>query len=60
MAVPTSEPNLLYVDLDGEHAFAIKGDVATIGRSPDQNLVLKEAFVSRRHALMANEYRELL
>jgi len=55
MAVPTSEPNLLYVDLDGEHAFAIKGDVATIGRSPDQNLVLKEAFVSRRHALITRQ-----
>lgn len=50
MAVSTSAPNLQYVDLDGEHTFAIHGDSTTIGRSPDQDLVLKEAFVSRRHA----------
>lgn len=52
MPVPTSGPTLHYVDLDGEHAFSIGGDTATIGRSPDQDLVLKEAFVSRRHALI--------
>jgi phosphoserine phosphatase RsbU/P len=46
-------PTLQYVDLDGEHTFAIQGDSISIGRSPDQDLVLKEAFVSRRHALIS-------
>jgi serine phosphatase RsbU (regulator of sigma subunit) len=55
MAVPTSAPTLHYVDLDGEHTFAIHGDSTTIGRSPDQDLVLKEAFVSRRHALITRQ-----
>jgi len=36
MAVPTSVPNLQYVDLDGEHTFAMQGDSTTIGRSPDR------------------------
>ena len=53
MAVPTTAPTLQYVDLDGEHTFAIQGDSISIGRSPDQDLVLKEAFVSRRHALIS-------
>ena len=53
--MPTSVPSLHYVDLDGEHTFAINGDSATIGRSPDQDLVLKEAFVSRRHALITRQ-----
>jgi phosphoserine phosphatase RsbU/P len=52
MAVASDLPTLHYMDLDGEHTFAIKGDSAAIGRSPDQDLVLKEAFVSRRHALI--------
>ena len=52
---PSSTPTLHYVDGDGEHAFAVRGDSATIGRSPDQNLVLKEAFVSRRHALITRQ-----
>jgi phosphoserine phosphatase RsbU/P len=53
MPVPTAAPTLQYVDLDGEHTFPIHGDSISIGRSPDQDLVLKEAFVSRRHALIS-------
>lgn len=48
-------PILKYFDLDGEHLFSINGDAATIGRSPDQDLVLKEAYVSRRHALITRQ-----
>lgn len=50
MALTITAPTLKYIDLDGEHCFLIQGDSASIGRSPDQDLVLKEAFVSRRHA----------
>lgn len=53
--VPTPIPSLQYVDLDGEHTFALRGDSARIGRSPDQDLVLKEAFVSRRHAVITRQ-----
>jgi len=54
MVVPTL-PTLQYADVDGEHTFSVRGDSVTIGRSPDQNLVLKEAFVSRRHALITRQ-----
>lgn len=55
MAVASKSPTLHYIDLDGEHTFTMKGDSAAIGRSPDQDLVLKEAFVSRRHALILRQ-----
>jgi serine phosphatase RsbU (regulator of sigma subunit)/pSer/pThr/pTyr-binding forkhead associated (FHA) protein len=43
---------LRYTDPHGEHFFALSGDSNSIGRSPDQDLILREAFVSRRHALI--------
>lgn len=52
MTVPITTPTLKYADLDGEHFFALGTEKTAIGRSPDQDLVLKEAFVSRRHALI--------
>ena len=55
MALTITAPSLRYTDLDGEHFFAIKGESASIGRSPDRDLVLKEAFVSRRHALITRQ-----
>src|SRR5215469_11638641 len=55
MAHTITAPSLRYNDLDGEHFFAIKGESASIGRSPDRDLVLKEAFVSRRHALITRQ-----
>jgi len=55
MALTITAPSLRYADLDGEHFFAIKGESASIGRSPDRDLVLKEAFVSRRHALITRQ-----
>jgi phosphoserine phosphatase RsbU/P len=55
MAVPTTSPALKYTDLDGEHSFALGAENTSIGRSPDQDLVLKEAFVSRRHALIIRQ-----
>jgi serine phosphatase RsbU (regulator of sigma subunit) len=55
MAPSITAPSLKYTDLDGEHFFAIKGESASIGRSSDRDLVLKEAFVSRRHAVIARQ-----
>ena len=52
MAVPVMLPTLKYADLDGEHSFALATESVSIGRSPDQDLVLKEAYVSRRHAII--------
>ncbi len=55
MAVPTTLPMLKYADLDGEHSFALATESVSIGRSPDQDLVLKEAYVSRRHAVITKK-----
>jgi len=55
MDVPLTLPTLMYADVDGEHLFALRPDKTSIGRSPDQDLVLKEAFVSRRHALITRQ-----
>lgn len=52
MAPALTSPTLRYSDLDGEHFFALRAEQTSIGRSPDQDLVLKEAYVSRRHALI--------
>jgi sigma-B regulation protein RsbU (phosphoserine phosphatase) len=55
MASTTTAPTLKYSDLDGEHCFALMAECTSIGRAPDQDLVLKEAFVSRRHALITGQ-----
>lgn len=53
MPVQVTVPLLQYDDSSGEHTFEIRGECTSIGRSPDQDLVLKETFVSRRHATIA-------
>lgn len=55
-------PSLQYGDSDGEHTFEIRGEFTSIGRSPDQDLVLREAFASRRHAtiIRRNDHFELI
>ena len=55
MPAQLQTPVLKYFDHDGEHLFTIQGDTASIGRSPDQDLVLKEAYVSRRHAIITRQ-----
>jgi sigma-B regulation protein RsbU (phosphoserine phosphatase) len=55
MASATTAPSLKYSDLEGEHCFAIAAECTSIGRSPDQDLVLKEAYVSRRHAVITRQ-----
>ena len=53
MSLSERSATLRYNDLDGEHDFPLSRDFTSIGRSPDQDLVLREAFVSRRHALIS-------
>ena len=55
MPVQVTTPTLQYGDLDGDHKFEIRGECTTIGRAPDQDLVLKEAFASRRHARIVGQ-----
>jgi phosphoserine phosphatase RsbU/P len=55
MALPLTSPTLKYADPDGEHFFALRAEKTFIGRSPEQDLVLKESFVSRRHAVIARQ-----
>jgi sigma-B regulation protein RsbU (phosphoserine phosphatase) len=55
MASATTSPSLKYSDLEGEHCFDLAAECTSIGRSPDQDLVLKEAYVSRRHAVITRQ-----
>jgi serine phosphatase RsbU (regulator of sigma subunit) len=55
MPVQVTTPILQYGDLDGEHTFEIRGECTTIGRSADQDLILKETFASRRHAIITRQ-----
>lgn len=58
-AQSSSHAALHYTDRAGEHSFLLERDVITIGRMVDQDLVLPESYVSRRHALIeraGNEY----
>jgi phosphoserine phosphatase RsbU/P len=55
MAPASTLPTLKYTDLDGEHFFTLAADSTCIGRAPGQDLVLKEAYVSRRHALITRQ-----
>jgi len=52
MSLLHNQPRLSYSDQDGEHSVTLERDSTGIGRSPDQDLVLHEPFVSRRHALI--------
>src|ERR1700722_4533910 len=52
MSLLHNQPRLSYSDQDGEHSVPLERDSTGIGRSPDQDLVLHEPFVSRRHALI--------
>jgi phosphoserine phosphatase RsbU/P len=58
MSQTDQTPTLRYSDNDGEHIFVLTRASSSIGRSPDQDLVLREAFVSRRHALLTQHSGE--
>jgi serine phosphatase RsbU (regulator of sigma subunit) len=52
MALADNAPRLSYSDATGERTLSLDRDTLTIGRSPDQDLILPDGFVSRRHAVI--------
>jgi serine phosphatase RsbU (regulator of sigma subunit) len=48
-------PTLSYNDADGQHSVALEKPTTTIGRSPGQDIVLRDPFVSRQHAIVVKE-----
>jgi len=48
-------PTLSYADADGHHALVVDRDSISIGRLPDQDIVLREPIVSRQHAVIVRE-----
>jgi phosphoserine phosphatase RsbU/P len=52
MSLTENPPMLTYSDLEGEHTVLLDCESISIGRLPDQNIVLHDSFVSRRHAVI--------
>ncbi|WP_058187261.1 SpoIIE family protein phosphatase [Terracidiphilus gabretensis] len=52
MASSTHRPVLTYSNTEGSHSFPLNRHTVTIGRHADQDLVLADTFVSRRHAVI--------
>jgi serine phosphatase RsbU (regulator of sigma subunit) len=50
MQQPNDLPALRFADEDGPHTIVLDRESMTIGRLPDQDIVLRDSFVSRRHA----------
>jgi sigma-B regulation protein RsbU (phosphoserine phosphatase) len=48
-------PKLLYSDADGTHAVLLDRVTTTIGRLPDQDVVVRDHCVSRAHAMIVRE-----
>jgi phosphoserine phosphatase RsbU/P len=55
MTTDLQTATLLYNDADGEHSFVLERLPTSIGRSPGQDVVLRDAHVSRQHALIVLE-----
>ncbi len=55
MNVATWVPALTYTGLDGEVTVLLDRESTSLGRSPDNDVVLSEPFVSRHHALVTRE-----
>lgn len=49
---PATTPVLTYAGADGAHTVPLERESTSIGRLPDQDIVLKESCVSRRHAVI--------
>ena len=52
MVSPAHRPVLTYSNAEGAHSFPLGKHTITIGRHADQDLVLADTFVSRRHAVI--------
>jgi phosphoserine phosphatase RsbU/P len=52
MSASAQSPVLTYSNSDGAHSFSLDQPVVSIGRHTDQDLVLSDNFVSRRHAVV--------
>jgi serine phosphatase RsbU (regulator of sigma subunit) len=50
-----SGASLHYKDLDGTHSAALNTAPTSIGRDMDQDIVLRDALVSRRHAIVTRD-----
>ena len=46
---------LSYIDTDGQHTIALDSASMSIGRSPGQDVVLRDPVVSRQHATIVRE-----
>lgn len=51
----TGSPTLRYTDAEGLHSIALKEEPVLIGRSPGQDIVLRDQCVSRQHAMIVWE-----
>ena len=62
MAPADTSPSLVFSDSSGEHLIPLERPSTSIGRSLDQDLVLTESYVSRRHASIhrANNHYEVV
>jgi hypothetical protein len=52
MTLQAPRPVLTYSNADGAHSFPLDRHSIAIGRHADQDLVLSDTFVSRRHAIL--------
>ena len=52
MTAPAHRPVLTYSNAEGAHSYPLDRHTVTIGRHSDQDLVLPDTFVSRRHAVL--------
>jgi sigma-B regulation protein RsbU (phosphoserine phosphatase) len=52
MPAPAHKPVLTYSNAEGAHSFPLDRPSISIGRHADQDLVLSDTFVSRRHATL--------